>query len=384
MNNADSIKFILDKIANDLQTNMVSKHQNSFANLSRLIFFVQYSQYTGKNFSLLIKEGIEKQYATYNLNNTFWDGKAGQYSFYTYLFRKGIIDTNDFHFLTENDKSLQEFSIDILKKGNCDFLYGAVGIAYYYLYNYSEKNKPYLIQFFCELKMLLDRSPNMFEAYNLDFDGIKEGQVHISIPHGIVGILKLSIECYRKDICRDVLSVLINKITDYLYKHKLNSGSYTFYNIIHSDNTTSNSRLAWCYGDLGAGIIIYQCGCYLGNNKLKTFGNDIMTNCALIKNDAASIYDASICHGTSGAAYIFGKMFSYSGNKLFSSIQDYWVNQTLNFVPYDGVIRNQYDDTLENYDDKIDILNGVSGIGLSLLSYLNKDFSWDYIIMLND
>lgn len=386
MNDVASTKIVLDKIANDIQVDITRNDENSFISLSCLTFFVQYSQFTGQDFSLLIRDGIEKLYTTRNLGNTFWDGKAGLFSFYTFLKNKGILTSSDFQFLIANDTQLQEYSIAELKKGNSDFLYGAIGIAYYYLYNYVEKNQAYLGQFFNELRSLLNKSSGMFEVYDFDSENTKTGEIHISIPHGILGILKLCIECYRKGICRDVSSFLIQKISDYLYSHRVNSSSYTFTNVIHNANALGSSRLAWCYGDLGAGIILYQCGCCLEDSRIKMFGIEILEKCTLIRNETAAIYDASICHGSSGAAYIFGKMFHYSKSQIFRNAQEYWINQTLNYASSsDGVGGyKSYNITSDSYDDRTDILNGVSGIGLSLLSYLNNDFSWDYAIMLND
>jgi lantibiotic modifying enzyme len=80
--------------------------------------------------------------------------------------------------------------------------------------------------------------------------------------------------------------------------------------------------------------------------------------------------ESGICHGVSGLAYMYNKLYNLSSNTTFKVASD----KCLNFL-------------LENENinsEDVSLLDGLSGIGLSYLSALsNKKASWDRVLLLS-
>lgn len=149
------------------------------------------------------------------------------------------------------------------------------------------------------------------------------------------------------------------------------------------DTGLQKSRLAWCYGDLGIASSIWSAGKTTGNQEWKNKALEIFNDSTqrLSMNDT-HVNDAGICHGSVGVALIFKRMYIETGQHIFLETAYKWINQTLSF--------SKYDDGLAGYKaiwwDKLvrdfSLLNGISGIGLTFLSFLKNVYRIGMIIFI--
>lgn len=90
--------------------------------------------------------------------------------------------------------------------------------------------------------------------------------------------------------------------------------------------------MAWCYGDLGIGMAIWQSGKILKNEEYKKAGLRILMESTKRRNlKEEGVLDAGLCHGSSGISMIFRRMYIETQQREFADAWDYWIEKTLNF-----------------------------------------------------
>lgn len=322
--------------------------------------------------------------------STFCTGYSGINWFFKFLHKKGILDSENRDLLCYRDEELEKASLNMLKMGNYDFLHGACGIAYYLLYSPRTVSDEYYASLFSLLNSLIYKSINkdLIPKYDFATARINPNEINLGLAHGIPSILKFCVQCYKQGVCVAESEKLGRKIIDYLLTNTNDDISRSYFSSsISPGKEFTASRLAWCYGDLGAGVILYQAGITFGLKNIVDFSLKILIHSSKRRTtDETSIFDAGICHGTAGVAHIYNKMWHHTQNEVFKEACDFWIQKTLEFsIHSDGIAGYKtYNPIKKVYNNESSLLEGAAGIGLVLMSYLNGDFSWDYCLMLND
>lgn len=322
---------------------------------------------------------------------TISNGKAGINWFFTYLYKQNILQINDWKLLCSDDQNLAEISLQMLKRDNYDFLHGGMGIAYYLLYKKAKEFTSFYEDFLNSLELLICRSKGKETVPHFDFDTYKlnPGIINLGLAHGIPSILKFSIQCYQQGVCQNKARRLSENIIDYLITHRNKNSDYCCYpNLIPARTEVEDkSRLAWCFGDLSIGYILYQAATIFNNESLKEYSLEILlhTTKRRAKEDTL-IFDASFCHGSSGVAHIYNKLWHSTNDMQFQDASNFWITETIRFSQHKNGVAGYsfFEPPSQTYVNRIGLLEGAAGIGLSLVSFLTTDFSWDYCLMLND
>lgn len=320
---------------------------------------------------------------------TFCTGKPGINWFFTFLYKNQIIDEEDWNFICSDDEYFAEFSLNTLKKGNYDFLHGAIGIAYYFLYAKPQFSSSFFSQFFFILNSLIENSVNKstIPAYNHETDQVIANQVNLGLSHGIPSILKFSLQCYKQNICPDQAKQLYRNISNFLVANvnKDHTHCYFPFSIDFNDSRAIKNRLAWCYGDLSLAYILYQAGVVYSDKKIIDFSLEILRNCTQKKDYIDTlVMDGGLCHGSAGVAHIYNRLWVSTNEYIFKEATNFWIHKTIDFANMYGGQYKKYVLTTKEYNSEPSLLEGAAGVGLVLLSYLSGDLSWDYCLMLND
>jgi len=328
--------------------------------------------------------------ATSQMHSSFCTGKAGINWMFTYLHEKGFIFKEDLDIICEDDRQILDSSIVMLKSGNYDFLHGGIGIAYYLLAKHDEIDETYFPLIFELLEELRDKSDdkNIVPNYSFKQNQILSGEVNLGLAHGIPSLLKFYIQCFKLGVCSKEARLQALNLIDYLLSNNNVDNSLNYFPSIKNigDSTSKFSRLAWCYGDLGVGYILYQAGLVLNDSHICDYALDILIHSTKRKMvNQTLVMDAGFCHGSAGIAHIYNKMWHYTENKIFKSATEFWINKTIEFSAFDnGIVGyKRFISDSKGYENSQGLLEGVSGIGLVLLSYITGDYSWDYCLMLN-
>ena len=212
---------------------------------------------------------------------------------------------------------------------------------------------------------------------------------NLALSHGISSIiifLSRVIKCGM--INEKVMEILSCAINYMLLQQKDFSqfGSYfPNYILTNSANSLSKSRMAWCYGDLGIGIALWQAGKAIDKPEWKEKGLEIILKSTQRRNyNDSMVIDAGICHGTAGIAMLFRRMYLETGRNEFKEATSYWIQQTLNFSNFEDGLVGYKTLLRDGWICDYSLLTGIAGVGLVLFSYLENDLqNWDELFLLS-
>ncbi len=376
---------IIYAIYKELHNKLRKEHPNIglLSGLGGITLFLSHYEdlYENKNLTAESLDVLMKSANNYVETLTFCEGLSGICFLLTYLHKRGkysyIIDT-------DIDDCFKDFICNNSINHSYEFLYGLVGIGNYLLLDipshqihisaiidWLDKNKE-TINWRNRVLFRWQEKVNIKSPYNL------------SMSHGMSGIVmflaKLEIKHYKDSRVRTLLDGAVNYILSQQIDVEV-YGSYFPYSSTADGPIKQKSRLAWCYGDLGIAITLYNAGIALNNNAIIGKSIEILKYAAQFRRDRDEnlVLDAGLCHGSAGIAMIFYRIWWNTHLNEFKSACDYWINETLQFSKYENGLAGylslaQNNEFYQNWS----LLEGIAGIGLVLLSYCNNTApDWD-------
>jgi len=286
-----------------------------------------------------------------------------------------------------------------MKNGNYDFLHGAIGYAFYFLNRYrntnsnelKERYKTILLEFISLLDELSEEE-NETSLKWLSITNIETAEkgYNLSLSHGmssIVGILtKLNVFDDFKPITHSLLTKAINYIKSFK-KEDPNEISLFPSMIPLEGKIRRQSRIAWCYGDLGIGIRFWYASKTLKDDGLKAEALSILKHAAKrVSKEDSMVIDAGICHGSYGNAQIFYRMYKETNDSAFKDAADTWIKSGLDLAIHeDGYAGyKQWQGADKEWNKEITLLEGIAGIGLTMIDQLaDFDTNWDECLMIS-
>lgn len=211
------------------------------------------------------------------------------------------------------------------------------------------------------------------------------------MSHGISSILSILCKSYMNNYNIKNTDILIRYTVNFLLKSKQSNMNSLYPNYIDIYNykgvkTKKESRLAWCYGDLGVGIALWHASQALGQENWKQESINIFVHAAKRRElEQNGIVDAGLCHGTAGIAHIFNRMFRNTGIKEFKDSSDYWILETIKMAKFkDGLAGYKAWHGKNGWQNEYGFLEGIAGIGLALIAAISDDDpTWDECLLLS-
>lgn len=321
----------------------------------------------------------------------FSTGTAGLNWLFAYLYKNEILAKEDWEFLCSGDAGLETTALNLLRHGNYDFLHGAIGIGHYFLYTGTSGSGVFFTLFFDLLNELVYKSSTGTIIPGFDFTQYKclPDEVNLGFSHGLAGILKFCLQCYKQNICTTASKILAQRIIDYLLDNMNLDRSINYFpnKIMEGRRTDEYSRLGWCYGDLGIAYTLYQSGMLFDDRRLVNLAVEILEHTTTRRMETTTqVRDAGVCHGTAGIAHLYNRIWYSTRQPVFKEACDFWMQRTIDFALYSNGLAGYEKYNARNgiYENCHELLEGAAGIGLVFLSYLTGDLSWDYCLMLND
>lgn len=282
-----------------------------------------------------------------------------------------------------------------------DFLHGVIGIGYYFLKRYENTNSPeskskyedMLKEIVLLLKERATKSDDgvYWESILIREEGIKG--CNLSLSHGLSSIINFLSRLSRHTAFSEQALPLLKESVNHLLKYKKypakseGKGSL-FPDWITNDNEESqSSRLAWCYGDLGIGVSLWQASKVIQNKEVKETAIQLLEHAATRRNiEETRIVDAGLCHGAFGVMHIFDYMYKETSNKKFKEAADYWIDYGLTIDHHEdgsaGYKKWRGGDN-PTFEKENSLLEGIAGIGLSIISYLHPEMTaWNQSLMI--
>lgn len=308
-----------------------------------------------------------------------------------FLAENQFIEYSDIEFLDHLDTKLYKIIEKENKIENLDFLHGTIGMGIYFLKRLRKNSSIlYLNQILNSLDYYSKRDKDG-SIYWISILDKNEKGINFGLAHGLPSILSFLCLLYKNNINSKLSLSLINGIITFIMKYKHDPSKYgSFFPTYISNNSgvSKSSRLAWCYGDLGVAISLWNCGKIINDEKLKRMGVDILIKCSDRKDVVNEhVIDAGICHGTSGIAQIYNRMHRNTGIVKFKESYDFWINETIKMAKFeDGFARfkTYHGEEYGGWKNEYGLLEGITGIGLTLISaIIDIEPKWDECLLLS-
>jgi lantibiotic biosynthesis protein len=274
---------------------------------------------------------------------------------------------------------------------NFDYLHGANGIALYLM----NRTEPSAHQYFEQWLNLL------YENANTTNDAIAwrtlinaKEQLYgysLGLAHGAPSIILILIQLLKKQNNVKALDMLKKSIAHLLSninpKQPIHKEMKNFFpNYIAKGKAFNVSRLAWCYGDLGCAFALFHAGKFLNQTNLIDISNEIMFHHAEnVSDEQAKLNtDADFCHGTVGVAHMFARYYNYTGLESYRNASEFYYEKTLNMAIHKNGLAGYQHFEEAGYANNYTLLEGISGIGLSLMSAISQhEPKWDSALLLS-
>ena len=356
-------------------------------NYGILVFLAYLSKYN-KSY-----ESIYNKFLDYNLgvvsskllSPDFCSGIPGIISTLSFLNRNHLCSVNVTEFKKAYEKYLYIKMIRDFERDNYDYFYGGIGIALCFLNSYydSAEFKSYIEESVNVLKRVaIMQNTNMLK-WKTSFTQNPNYNYNISISHGMSSIIIYLCKCQINGFnCKE----MIKKGVEYILSQELSYekvGSCFPSISKECENPLRKSRLGWCYGDLGISIALLWAGKVLNNESYVKKSQYIIKLSTLRRELKDTFVDnAFICHGAAGIACIYYHFNDVFKSQEFKNAGNYWLNKCLEFGENKNGVAGYIQKETYSTNDIYSFLNGITGIGLTLLLYLYNENDWNEFILL--
>lgn len=337
---------------------------------------------------VLLKEVLSDLNKPYKLfGNSFGTGLTGLAYIINILVREGLLEINFGSALKKLDCSLYESALQQINlHDSIDYLHGALGVLHYFT---KRLPNPVVSKYTLNLSLALcskaieEKGGIWFRNYIM-LEKEKE-EINLSLAHGLSGILLLMISAQEKMPMQPVIINTIEKGIDFLWSHYKKVDGFeqskscfpSIINSINRKNKRYSARLAWCYGDLNIVMATYKAACLLKKphwtREGTLLGAHTLTRMELTDIGAT---DSHFCHGTTGLAQFYKKLFEITGKPMYKNAWLYWIHKTLSLLPNENK-RKLY------AGKECNLLEGMVGVNLVLLSFISDNkLSWSESLLI--
>ncbi len=360
------------------------------------LFFFYYSKLTNKEeyadigFKML-SDAFEEINKGFNYH-TFSGGIAGVGWTVEHLVQNGFLEPDTREVLDDLDDFVFKTMMTDIRSVNYDFLHGAIGNGTYFLSRLqNSKTKAYLTQLVDDLEKLSETGDNgaikWISVLNRD-EGVKG--YNISLSHGIASIIAFLSTLYEKKIHEQKVLTLLTGAIKYLLQQQLDTKKHNsvFPGVAIESQEPADSRLAWCYGDLGIGMALWKAARSTRNKEWENKAIDVLLRSTKRKDlQETRLIDAGLCHGTAGVAHIYNRMYACTGIEEFKQSANYWFDETFKMARFDDGFAGYKAWRSEEHGgwaNEAGLLEGIAGIGLALISAASDiEPKWDRCLLLS-
>ena len=331
---------------------------------------------------------------------TYCTGIAGMGWVLEHLKAYDFIEADTDGRLAELDEHLYAVMTDDLNHNDYDFLHGGIGYGYYFLKRYKhttsnvlkQRYKDYLLASVAQLNRFAETDGDQVR-WGVLHEGSQEIRYNFGLAHGIPSIINYLSRLYVFKDFKNETEKMLRGSVNYILGVKsddLNDFSL-FPNWVKKGEEKSRkekNRLAWCYGDLGTGISLWKASKALNDKILSATAIIILKHAAQRTSPEHSlVIDVGICHGSYGNAQIFNRLYKETGLPDFKKAALFWIEDGLKkAIHKDGYAGyKQWYGSEKKWSPELSLLEGISGIGLTIISYLSEEdmMAWDECLMIS-
>ncbi len=365
------------------------------------LFHFYYSKYsdTDVHFEMgieILSESVQRINNGYNFP-TYCTGIAGAGWVFDHVVEEGFVNLDTDELLSDLDTYLYDIMMTNIKEGNYDFLHGAIGYGYYFLKRFrntksdvfKKRYTKYILSLVSELENIAEKDKEGIKWPQVVYKTTIEPEYNFSLSHGIPSILNFLSRLHRFEEFQNAVEKLLEGGIAYLVSFE--NPDRNAFSLFPNDTTDTvrgvDSRLAWCYGDLGIGLSLRLAAKTLNDDQLYQKAIEILKHSANRKTiEQSMVKDAGLCHGSYGNAQIFCRLYKETNDPIFEEAATHWIKQGIRMATFeDGYAGYKtWQGKEATWQNEANFLTGVTGIGLAILFYLSDvETSWDECLMIS-
>lgn len=214
------------------------------------------------------------------------------------------------------------------------------------------------------------------------------GHYNLGVAHGVPGVVFLLAEIAAAGIHRDEALRLLNPVLDWLFARRRPPGAATrFSSWFVPGAEPTDSRLGWCYGDLGVAAVLGHVAARLARAEVTLVSQDLLDRSLGRDSHAGRIQDMGLCHGALGLAHIYNRFSQASGRETYKAAAVEWYQRAL-AMRQDGIGIAGFFSWRPDNDPPIvadtSMLSGAAGSALALLAATSVvPPAWDRLLLLS-
>lgn len=323
-------------------------------------------------------------------------GLSGLGAVLNFLLQEDVIDFNIEEELSIIDEFIIENALYQTNDGYVEYLHGGGGALQYFnmrkATNKIVNNKHKIIN---SILLQIEKNPLKVHIPRSRFSWTSGNDFDLSLSHGLCGILLILLNIVEANVLGTDARIIdyLQRAAQYVSLLKrpirMDEGYHSFFPSYISPNLSSDeihkisnwpdSRLAWCYGDLGWVFFFYKIGRYLGNTAYIDLANEVGIASTIRKTSIETGSTSShFCHGHSGLAYFYRKLFILNGSQEYKESCEYWLKLTIEQTCKELENKFYQKDSIEG-----SFLEGLVGINLVLISFVSEEnLEWEKFLLL--
>lgn len=320
-------------------------------------------------------QSLVENLAEDNYKSTYSSGIAGIGWLILHLVEQKFIDLENEEILVEIDRVLER-SVDIdLINGNYDYLHGVIGTGLYFI---KRRNNKHIINKILDGLIAISVTNKSERAWISNNNKLDKDAFNLSLSHGLAGIILFLCKLAEENILEKSNNSYIKESVSYLLLNRLPSQNFHSYSpsAVYVDKELNfaqkNSRLSWCYGDLGTALALIEASIVCNRDEWSSSAYDILKMTTGRRTfESTAVIDAAICHGSSGIAHIYNRIYNNTRQPIYKEASIYWYNYSLKQADkQNGLAGYQSFFGAFGWKNETGILEGVSGIMLTYMSAL--------------
>lgn len=214
------------------------------------------------------------------------------------------------------------------------------------------------------------------------------GYYNLGVAHGVPAVVYFLAETFVARIQEACAKDLLNDSVKWLLEQQRSPCELSRYgNWMAAEQEQGDSRLRWCYGDLGISAVLHHVAARVGNPHWQSAAEALSDRCLVWPREKAGICDAQLCHGAMGVAHVFSRIYHLYGNSLYKVAANAWFEQGL-AMRRSGVGIGGFcawnSGANPHWTEDRSFLSGGIGISLALLAAITPiEPEWDRLLVLS-
>lgn len=214
------------------------------------------------------------------------------------------------------------------------------------------------------------------------------GLFNLGASHGAAGAVALLGAASKAGVA--AARPLLEQVVSWLLARRQPAETgYAFSHFYVPEVEPRTCRLAWCYGDPGMAATLLVAARGAGEPAWERTAVEVARLAAERPENQARIQDAGLCHGATGLAQIFNRMYQETGDERLADAARAWYERTLRdrapglgfggFRAWSSGLTGNPD-----WRDDPGFLEGAAGVGLALLAAVSPvEPAWDRILLVS-